>query len=255
MAVVIVMLPGCASTSPRCDATSSLYDALLNSRIAEAKSLIKKGANVNCVGDADAGFTPLIVAAINGHTEIARLLVAKGANVKSEDVAGGTPLSHAAAFGRTGVARLLVDNGANVNSADITDSTPLMNAAKNGHTETAMLLIAKGADLFQRDSENYTALELAKAHKHTKTYNAIFASYSEEQKAAYNQDQKRNRIAVQQQAKKQSEQPQQVAEANTPADCLKLAAAIKACDQTGGFLAMGCKAAARSQYNCPIPVE
>lgn len=53
----------------------------------------------------------------------------------------------------------------------------------------------------------------------------------------------------------QAAQPQQVAEASTPAGCVKLVAAIKACDQTGGFMAMGCKALAKSQFDCPVPVE
>ena len=33
--------------------------------------------------------------------------------------------------------------------------------------------------------------------------------------------------------------------------CIKLAAALKACDYAGGFLTLGCKAVARSQFNCP----
>lgn len=51
-------------------------------------------------------------------------------------------------------------------------------------------------------------------------------------------------------------QPQQVAQQEEPqsniaAECLKLAAALKVCDQAGGFLSMGCKGIARSQFNCP----
>lgn len=56
-----------------------------------------------------------------------------------------------------------------------------------------------------------------------------------------------------QQAIQQPEPPPQ--QANTPVECLKLVAAIKACDQTGGLMGMACKAAARSQFDCPIPVE
>jgi len=43
-------------------------------------------------------------------------------------------------------------------------------------------------------------------------------------------------------------------ETNVPAECLKLVAALKACEQTGGFLSMGCKAIANSSFDCPIPV-
>lgn len=73
----------------------------------------------------------------------------------------------------------------------------------------------------------------------------------------YNKEQKRNQQAaqpvqqvMQQQVAQQSVQ-QPAAESGAPAECLKLIAALKACDQAGGFLAMGCKGLARSQFNCP----
>ena len=43
-------------------------------------------------------------------------------------------------------------------------------------------------------------------------------------------------------------------EKNTPVECLKLVAALKACDETSGFLSMGCKAIANNSFDCPIPV-
>ena len=44
-------------------------------------------------------------------------------------------------------------------------------------------------------------------------------------------------------------------EKNMPLECVKLAASLEACDQTNGFLSMGCKAMARSQFDCPIPLN
>mgnify|MGYP000568644682 CR=1 FL=1 len=35
-------------------------------------------------------------------------------------------------------------------------------------------------------------------------------------------------------------------------DCVKLSAALKACDNAPGFLSMACKATARSQFNCSM---
>ena len=60
----------------------------------------------------NSGWTPLIVAAINGHTEIVKSLLAAGANI---------------------------------NAKDEDDWTPLMQAAHNGHTETVKLLLKAGA--------------------------------------------------------------------------------------------------------------
>ena len=75
---------------------------------------------------------------------------------------------------------------------------------------------------------------------------------------AYNKEQQRiqaNQSAAAlpvQQATQAPVQQQKVAESNTAEDCLKLAAANKACDQAGGFAAMGCKAMAKMKYDCPI---
>lgn len=87
---------------------------------------------------------------------------------------------------------------------------------------------------------------------------AVTTAYNKEQK--FLAEQKRN-LATQAQVKvAKHEAPQPVAvqqparteEApNTLAECVKLAAALKSCDLAGGFLAMGCKAVARSQFNCP----
>lgn len=44
-------------------------------------------------------------------------------------------------------------------------------------------------------------------------------------------------------------------EKSMPLECIKLAASLKACDQTSGFLSMGCKAMAKSQFDCPIPLN
>ena len=44
-------------------------------------------------------------------------------------------------------------------------------------------------------------------------------------------------------------------EKSMPLECIKLAASLKACDQASGFLSMGCKAMAKSQFDCPIPLN
>jgi hypothetical protein len=69
--------------------------------------------------------------------------------------------------------------------------------------------------------------------------------------AAYNKEQKQVSAAQQVITQQYADPQQQVAEASTPADCLKLVVALKGCEQTGGLFAMGCKAMSRSQFNCP----
>ena len=72
--------------------------------------------------------------------------------------------------------------------------------------------------------------------------------------AEYHKEQKRHQVSqapaqiVQQQAQPVAQQ--QAPESNSLSECVKLAAALKACDYSGLF-SMPCKAVARSQFNCP----
>jgi hypothetical protein len=59
------------------------------------------------------------------------------------------------------IARRLIAAGADVNARNQQASTPLIEAAKNGATEVVRLLIQRGADLEARDNTNRTALEWA----------------------------------------------------------------------------------------------
>ena len=96
----------------------------------------------------------LIEAAIKGQTQIADLLIAKGANVNARDKSGATPLHQAALKGNLGFAALLLQHGADVNARDGDGATPLHNAALSGHREVAELLLDKGADREARDTES-----------------------------------------------------------------------------------------------------
>ena len=96
----------------------------------------------------------LTESAIKGQTEIADLLIAKGANVDARDKSGATPLHQAALKGNLAFATLLLQHGADVNARDGDGATPLHNAALSGRREVAALLLDKGADREARDSES-----------------------------------------------------------------------------------------------------
>jgi ankyrin repeat protein len=91
--------------------------------------------------------TPLHRAAGHGHTEIAALLVATGADVNAKDYGGATPLHAAASAGHAGVAELLLRNKSKVNARDADDFTPLHRAARQGHADVAAALLAHQADV------------------------------------------------------------------------------------------------------------
>jgi len=86
------------------------------------------------------GATPLLIAALNGHTTIAKLLLDNRADVNKANADGATPLLIAALNGHTAIAQLLIDRGADVSKANNNGITPLLIAAQEGHVEIANLI-------------------------------------------------------------------------------------------------------------------
>ncbi|GAP83599.2 putative NACHT and Ankyrin domain protein [Rosellinia necatrix] len=130
--------------------------AVLNGYSEVAQLLLDKGADTESK-DKD-GQTPLFWAARNGHKEVAQLLFDKGADIESKDKNGQTPLFWAARNGHKEVAQLLLNKGADTESKDKNGQTPLFWAARNGHKEVAQLLLNKGADIESKDKNGQTPL-------------------------------------------------------------------------------------------------
>ena len=68
--------------------------------------------------------TLLHCACVNGHLEIAKLLVRKGANIHTVDKDGRTPLHYACWYGHSKVAELLLKKGANTDAVNKNGQTP-----------------------------------------------------------------------------------------------------------------------------------
>lgn len=84
---------------------------------------------------------------------------------------------------------------------------------------------------------------------------SVTTEYNKEQKRLAKQPRVTQPAPVAQKTVEQATvQPQQT-EASVPEECMKLVAAIKACDQTGGWMAAGCKMGAKASFNCPVPLE
>ena len=75
---------------------------------------------------------PLILAAGNGHKDVAKLLLDSGAEPNMAAQNGKTPLYYAAFEGHKDVVKLLLDRGAKRNTADKDRFTPLHCAAQEG---------------------------------------------------------------------------------------------------------------------------
>jgi len=113
-------------------------------------------------GGAD-GVRALDVAVIYDHEDTARALLKLGATVNPTNTTDPGPLVRAITGNRLEMARLLIASGADVNRADSAGMTPLMYAAATNFGDPTIidLLIKSGARLDARGKDGVTAADLA----------------------------------------------------------------------------------------------
>jgi hypothetical protein len=128
-----------------------------------ARALLAAGANPN-LSPPTLGGLPLASAAGQGHRELVALLLENGA--KLELKAGSqqmTPLAMAAFGGHAGIVTDLLAAGADLNATDAAGWTPLHHAVREGDAEVIQLLLEAGADPQAVDNDGWSAWEIAKS--------------------------------------------------------------------------------------------
>ena len=103
--------------------------------------------------------SPLMMAALKGELDLAKRLIAKGADVNKP---GWTPLHYAATSGHLGMIRLLLEEHAFIDAQSPNGTTPLMMAASYGSPEAVKLLVEEGADIAMRNQKQMTAMDFAR---------------------------------------------------------------------------------------------
>lgn len=139
------------------DGLPGLYLAVREPSLKAAEALIawpKSNVEVRTVQDE----SPLMMAALKGHLEIARKLIARDADVNKT---GWAPLHYAATNGHVPVIRLLLDHHAYIDAESPNGTTPLMMAAHYGSPEAVKLLLEAGADPALKNKLGLTALDFA----------------------------------------------------------------------------------------------
>ncbi|KAF5974783.1 ankyrin unc44 [Fusarium coicis] len=119
--------------------------------------------NVNAKGDS--GETALHVAAEHGLLEVAKLLVIDfEADISAEDNDKRQPLHKACLEGHRDIAELLLENNADIEARQENDATPLDEACWKGHLDVVELLLGRGARVLVEDDDGWSPLYSASFH-------------------------------------------------------------------------------------------
>ncbi len=157
----------------------ALIKASKNGDFSKVRQLFTEGAQANVKNRL--GVTPLLAAAMGGHTAIVQMLVEHDAKVNAvpaglrewalsaarialdeEEITqaaarGDTALIIAVRQGHTDTARYLLDHGADINRVNRQNESALFVAAELGRTDIIRALLSKGADPNATEKENRTS--------------------------------------------------------------------------------------------------
>ncbi|TVU06249.1 hypothetical protein EJB05_49451 [Eragrostis curvula] len=127
------------------DGRNALHLAAARAHLAVCRFLVEEsGLDVNSAS-AEAGESPVLLAAAGGDSGVLEYLVGRGGDPKMADARGSTPLHDAAERGHCETVRLLLAMGVEVDALG-QRGTPLHLAAGWGHDQALKILLEHGAD-------------------------------------------------------------------------------------------------------------
>lgn len=159
---------------------AALHRAVAFADIGKVNELIRGGADVNEPVrsnesyNSNWGDTPLHLAVQDGREEIAKLLIAHGADVNRANDRGATPLHRAVVY--PGLMTLLLDAGAKVDAQDVQGRSPLHWAAMGATTAAVDVLLFRNANENLRDAQGQTPLHYAARYANSASIAALVAA-------------------------------------------------------------------------------
>lgn len=171
LVVRTLLIEGADPDSFDSNGRTPLYVACRHGKVAVARALLAAGANVSLRVLKEAKYAPLDVAAAEGHAEVMRLLVERGAVVAAVDSKGRTALHFAAERGQAAAIEYLAETTADLNATDNDGHTPLLISALRGQESAVDALCVAGADMSCRamsslcdEPDSFAALDIASFH-------------------------------------------------------------------------------------------
>ncbi|MDD2714226.1 MAG: ankyrin repeat domain-containing protein [Simplicispira sp.] len=159
-AITALLRRGFDPNTPAADGQVGMTLALKLDSLRVVQALLA-ARNLNVEARNAHGESPLMLAALKGHTEIAKTLIARDADVNKT---GWTPLHYAASGEEPqhlAVMALLLEHHAYIDAASPNGTTPLMMAAQYGTAEGVQLLLQEGADPSLKNQLGLSAVDFA----------------------------------------------------------------------------------------------
>jgi ankyrin repeat protein len=159
---------GGVGAAPAIDVNKQLLDAARDGKADVVRDMLARGADIN--SEDSNKDTALALASFKGHTQIVDLLIKAGADLNIQNNIKNTALALASFKGHTQIVDLLIKAGADINTQNNHNDTALTLASFKGHTEIVDLLIKAGADFI---FDNYNALTFAAREGHVQIVNLL----------------------------------------------------------------------------------
>jgi len=146
--------------------------AAIKSGSVKVATLLVNTPNIKVEVRNSADESPLMMAALNGHVALVRLLIQKDADVNKP---GWTALHYAATNGHIDVMDLLLEENAYIDATSPNGTTPLMMAAHYGTPSAVKQLLEAGADPVLKNDQGLNAFDFANRAARTESANIISA--------------------------------------------------------------------------------
>jgi len=164
--------------------TFAFFDACSKGDVKRVKELLAAGSNIHAVTSLGKTALHLACESEGPSTELVKLLLDKGLDINgnfktpsSVEKFDWSPLAIACVHKNTEVAVLLMERGANIEEKDAGGDTPLLKASRYGAIKIIEELLKRNANVKAVDNEGNTALHNAFSGYATK--NLLFPSFSD----------------------------------------------------------------------------